>query len=156
MAGNPFEGTFDACAFAQETERENGILAAPASNAQAALALAGGYSPTGLERPFANKILLIEGSYIAGTTHVEGLEEMLSGVQVGDRLEFQRDLENLFDEWAIKVILPGKGRVGFVPADTNQILARLMDGGKCVFGQVSGIEQLGHWIKVSMEVYLDD
>lgn len=156
MVDNPIDSMVGASDFAEWPEGGSGALMAPAPNAESALAIAGQYAASGLEKPFANKILLIEGSYIAGTTHVEGLEEMLSGVQVGDRLDFRRDPENLFDEWAIKVILPGKGRVGFVPADTNQILARLMDGGKCVFGQVSGIEQLGHWTKVSMEVYLDD
>lgn len=156
MADNACEGMVGGFGFARGPEQADGILAAPASNAGTALVLAGQYSPSVLEKPFANKILLLEESYVAGTTHVEGLEEMLSEVRVGDRLDFQRDPENILDEWAIKVILPGKGRVGFVPADTNQILARLMDGGKCVFGQVSGIEQLGHWTRVSMEVYLDD
>ena len=156
MADSPIDSLVSCSGSAERPEVEGGTLIAPVSNTESALALIGQYAASGLEKPFANKILLIEGSYIAGTTHVEGLEEMLSGVQVGDRLDFRRDPENLFDEWAIKVILPGKGRVGFVPADTNRILARLMDGGKCVFGQVSGIEQLGHWTKVSMEVYMDD
>lgn len=109
-----------------------------------------------LEKPFSNRILLLDDAYVAGTTHVDGIEEMLKDVQPGDRIEFLRDPENIFDEWAIKVILPGKGRIGFVPEDLNQIVARLMDGGKCVFGQVTGVEKLGRWMKVSMEVFLDD
>ena len=40
-----------------------------------------------------------------------------------------RDAGNLHDRWAIKVMHEGK-RLGFVPCDVNEILARLMDGGK--------------------------
>lgn len=117
----------------------------------------GGNAACGLpEKPFSNQILLLDDAYVAGTTHVEGIEEMLEGVKPGDRVDFLRDPDNYYDEWAIKVILPGKGRIGFLPDDLNQIIARLMDGGKCVFGQITDIEKLGRWMRVSMEVYLDD
>lgn len=137
-------------------EALEGLLAPSSSHTGAALSLIDRLPGSGLEKPFSNKLLILDGTYIAGTTHVEGIEEMLADVQMGDRVEFQRDPQNIFDEWAIRVMLPGKGRIGFVPADLNQIIARLMDGGKCVFGQIVDIEQLGRWTKVSMEVYLDD
>lgn len=105
--------------------------------------------------PFTNKICLIEDTHIAGTTHVEGIDGIVEQVTKGQDLRFERDKGNLHDYWAIKVFA-GNDRVGFVPCDINEILARMMDGGKRVFGAFAYGEKLGRWNKLHMEVYLDD
>jgi len=66
-----------------------------------------------------------------------------------------RDAGNLHDRWAIKVMHEGK-RLGFVPCDVNEILARLMDGGKKLTGTVFEREVRGQWNKLHMEVTLVD
>ena len=89
--------------------------------------------------PFQSKIALIEGARIAGTTHICGIGEP----------------GNLADYWAIKVYA-GDDRIGFVPADCNEVLARLMDGGKALSGRLTGKEKVGTWNKLRMDVSLDD
>ena len=59
------------------------------------------------------------------------------------------------DAWAIKVFA-GEERIGYVPADCNEIIARLMDGGKALSVRLTGKEKLGTWNKLHMEVSLDD
>ena len=130
------------------------LTAETISGALALISQAGG--AVSIPKPFENKICLVDDGYVAGSSHVDGIEEMVEGLESGTKLEFQRDPENRFDSNAIKVFLPGKGRIGFVPVDCNQIIARLMDGGKHVFGEVTELDHFGCWIRIGMGVYLDD
>jgi len=129
------------------------IAAIGASNIIAAAAAAG--SPLSVPVPFQNKIVLIEDARVAGTTHVKGIDGTVEGLEVGTALRFERDPGNLADCWAIKVYA-GEDRVGYVPADCNEIIARLMDGGKAISGKLTAKEKIGNWNKLHMEVSLDD
>ena len=104
--------------------------------------------------PFQNRIVLIDDARVAGTTHVPSIDRIVEGLQVGMDLRFERDPGNLVDCWAIKVFA-GSECIGFVPADCNEVLARLMDGGKALSAKLTGKEKLGTWNKLHMEVSLD-
>ena len=95
---------------------------------------------------------------------IDGDEARGSGRTVGQVNLFQAvesvaDLTTRFGghEAAVGVTLPaGDDKIGFVPADCNEVLARLMDGGKALSGKLTGKEKLGTWNKLHMEVSLDD
>ena len=112
-------------------------------------------APLSVPVPFQSKIVLIEDTRVAGTSHVKGIDGIVEGLEVGVELRFERDPGNLADGWAIKVYA-GVERIGYVPADCNEIIARLMDGGKAVSGILTGKEKVGNWNKLHMEVSLDD
>ena len=112
-------------------------------------------TPLSIPVPFQSKIVLIEDTRVAGTTHIRGIDEVVERLEVGAELRFEREPGNLADYWAIKVYA-GDDRIGFVPADCNEVLARLMDGGKALSGKLTGKEKLGTWNKLHMEVSLDD
>ena len=114
-----------------------------------------GGSGLSVPMPFANRIVLLEDAHIAGTTHVRGIDEIAEQMQEGQELVLKRDTGNTQDAWAIRVLFDGK-KVGYVPADRNEVIARLMDGGKKVGATISDKELLGTWHKIHMEVYLDD
>lgn len=105
--------------------------------------------------PFGNQICLAEDMVVAGTSHVPNIDRIAERLGAGDELRFERDKGNLHDAWAVKV-LAGSERVGFVPCGNNEMIARMMDGGKRVFGKVVAKERRGTWNKIHMEVYLDD
>jgi len=105
--------------------------------------------------PFQNKIVLIDDTRIAGTTHIKGIDAIAEGLQENCELRFEREPGNLADSWAIKVYA-GAVKIGYVPADCNEILARLMDGGKALSGKLIAKEKVGNWNKLHMEVSLDD
>ncbi len=109
----------------------------------------------GVPVPFQNKIVLIEDTRIAGTTFVHGINEIVEKLEIDADLRFEREPDNLADAWAIKVFA-GDDPIGFVPADCNEVLARLMDGGKALSAKLTGKEKLGTWNKLHMEVSLDD
>ena len=87
---------------------------------------------------------------LAGATGANG-----ASLSVPLPFTFEREPGNLFDAWAIRVFAGGD-RLGFVPCDQNEIIARLMDGGKSIGAKVTAMEKIGRWNKIHMEVYLDD
>lgn len=107
-------------------------------------------------RPFSQPICLVPDTRVAGTTHVAGIERLARGLSEGDRLRLERDVDNRYDRWCIRV-LNGEGeRLGHVCADVNEIPARLMDGGKRLFAEVTGVELRGGWWRIGIGVWLDD
>lgn len=119
-------------------------------------ALTGGQSDSmSVPMPFTTRIVLLEGAHIAGTTHIQYIDEIAEGLKVGQDLTLQRETGNRYDKWAI-LVFKGTTKLGYVTADRNEVLARLMDGGKKLGATITGKEQLGSWHKVLMEVYLED
>lgn len=106
--------------------------------------------------PFSKKICLTENMLVAGTTHAPNIEESVADLQAGARLRFMRAPSNPYDQWAIEVYDPQDRRVGFLPADSNEMIARMMDAGKLIYGEFTYASKRGSWNRVHMEVYLDD
>ncbi|WP_165170336.1 MULTISPECIES: HIRAN domain-containing protein [unclassified Adlercreutzia] len=101
-------------------------------------------------------LCLVKGTTVAGTRHVAGVRDLVGGLQAGSRLAFERDRDNLYDEWAVRVLDGARNRIGYVSCECNEVVARLMDGGKHVFGVFEGASQVESWTRVEMGVYLDD
>ena len=106
--------------------------------------------------PFAHPICLVPMTRVAGTTHVKGIAEIAERLSEGDRLRLERDTRNRYDQWTIRVYDDAGNRIGFVSADVNEIPARLMDGGKSLFAEVTDVQLVGRWWRIGMGVWLDD
>lgn len=106
-------------------------------------------------KPFSQEIFLIE-VHIAGTTHIDNIDllghKLVSGVEV----QFFREPNNKYDSRAIVVKDKEGNKLGYIPRDKNEILSRLMDAGKLLYGKVKSKEKVGEWVKIEMEVYLKD
>lgn len=109
-----------------------------------------------LPKPYGNRICLIPDTRIAGTTHVPGIERLIEALHEGDELRLERDPSNHYDRWAIRVLNSQGTKLGFIPADQNEVVARLMDGGKRIIAKVTGVELIDRWYKIGIEVWLDD
>lgn len=136
------------------TGGQSGALAAIGASALMNAADAAG-TPLSVPVPFQNEIVLVERARIAGTARVHGIDAIVAGLEDGCALQLEREPGNLADRWAIRVSAGGK-KLGYVPADCNEVLARLMDGGKALSGKLVGREKTGNWNKLYMEVALDD
>ena len=106
-------------------------------------------------KPFEHEIFLFD-TYVAGTTHVTGIEDLAPHLAVGDRLEFFREPENLYDNQAIVVKNADGIKIGYVPKSDNAVFSRLMDAGKLVFGKITSKEMKGKWLKLGIGIYLRD
>lgn len=106
-------------------------------------------------KPFMRDVFLFD-TFIAGTTHIEGIEELAAHLNAGDQLDFFREPENHFDPKAI-VIKTGDGvKIGYVPMEDNVIFSRLMDAGKLLFGKITAKETKGKWIQIKIAIYLHE
>ncbi|MCI5727714.1 MAG: HIRAN domain-containing protein [Clostridium sp.] len=108
-----------------------------------------------IPKPFEKDIFLFD-TYVAGTTHIEGIEELEQYLNVEDKLDFFREPDNKYDEQAIMIKTVNGVKIGYVPKKDNVIFARLMDAGKLLFGRISAKEKKGNWIKINIKVYLHE
>ena len=108
-----------------------------------------------IPKPFEKDIFLFD-TYVAGTTHIEGIEELEPHLNNEDKLDFFREPDNRYDEQAI-VIKTGDGvKIGYVPKQDNVIFARLMDAGKLLFARIASKEKKGTWVKIDIKVFLHE
>lgn len=114
-------------------------------------------SETGIEipKPFERDIYLFD-TYVAGTSHVEGIDAIAGQLQEGDRLVFYREPENEYDSQAIRIETLRQEKIGYVPRLDNVIFSRLMDAGKVLFAKVIEKETRGNWEKISIQIYLHE
>ena len=136
-----------------ETNTQNAITVVNAGSILAASDAQG--TPLSVPVPFQNEIVLFEDMRIAGTTHIDDIDDIVDELPLESKLRLVREKDNLVDCWAIRVFV-GESPIGYVPADCNEVLARLMDGGKALSATLVSKEKLGRWNKLHMEVILDD
>ena len=106
-------------------------------------------------QPFERDIFLFD-TYVAGTTYIDGLEELEPYLNNEDKLDFFREPDNKYDKHAIIIKTVSGVKIGYVPRQDNIIFARLMDSGKLLFGRISAKEKTGSWVKISIKVYLHE
>lgn len=106
-------------------------------------------------KPFSQEIFLIE-VHIAGTMHIDNIDVLEPELTEGVEVQFFREPNNQYDSKAIVVKDKEGNKLGYIPKDKNEILSRLMDAGKLLYGKVKTKEKIGDWVKIEMEVYLKD
>ena len=117
--------------------------------------LTGSFGKDGLPLPYVKEIFLME-CHIAGTSYRENIKEIEKELQEKDLLVFKRETDNQHDKLAI-VIFDTKGqKLGYVPRDRNEVIARLMDAGKLIFGKLERKEWQNDWLKADIRVYMRD
>lgn len=108
-----------------------------------------------IPKPFEKDIFLFE-TYIAGTTHIEGIEELSEHLDKDEKLSFFREPNNEYDKEAIVIKTANGVKLGYVPKKDNVIFARLMDAGKLLFGKISKKEKKGSWVKIDIKIFLHE
>ena len=106
-----------------------------------------------LPKPFERDIYLFD-TYVAGTSHIEGIENIGESLKDGDRLVFYREPENEHDPQAIRI--ENLEKIGYVPRKDNVVFSRLMDAGKVLFAKVIEKEMKGKWLKIKIKIYLHE
>ena len=110
-------------------------------------------------KPFSKQIFLMEMP-VAGCNHVRRIKSYLREIEIGDRLILLREPQNEYDDLAILVNNEKGHKLGYIPRKNNQIIARLMDVGKLIYGVVTAKkspEDDGFpWNAVTVAVYMED
>ena len=100
------------------------------------------------------KDILVLECLVAGTSfrNLQNVEpELLQKVQ----LEIVREAKNKFDKFAVALHFK-KNKIGYIPKEKNETIARLMDVGKSFFATIETKEIEGNWLKIEIKVYLKD
>ena len=113
------------------------------------------FGKDGLPLPYVKEIFLMK-CHIAETSYRGNIKEIEKELQEKDLLVFKRESDNRYDELAI-VIFDTKGqKLGYVPRDRNEVIARLMDAGKLIFGKLERKQWKDDWLKADIRVYMRD
>ncbi len=105
--------------------------------------------------PFSREIFLFD-TYVAGTSYVEGIEELEPHLKVGDRITFIREPDNPYDSQAIRIENADGVKIGYVPRNDNPVFARLMDAGKLLVGRITHKKMDGRWLLIRIDIFLQD
>ena len=98
--------------------------------------------------------LLVQSSPLAGFRYAEA-RELWPQLQVGDRLELQREPDNRFDGNAVRVLWRGR-KLGYVPRRENGALAWGMDRGERVGARISRLAAHPNPARrIEFEVYVE-
>ena len=114
-------------------------------------------SGSGVPMPFVQELFLIECE-IAGTGFVKNILEKASALKVGEVVSLVREANNKYDSLAIRVDNSSGEKLGYVPRKKNEILARLLDGGKMLYGTVSEkeISEYSNWVDITIRICMKD
>ena len=95
-------------------------------------------------------------THIAGTTYIEGIEELAPYLNIGDKLDLYREPDNPYDSKAIVIKNADGVKIGYVPRADNAVFSRLMDAGKLLFGKITDKKMKGDWLKIDIGIYLHE
>ncbi len=124
-------------------------------NAKGLIEVIGGKNGFDLSKPFSREIFLID-THIAGTSYVPNIDIIGEKLVRGTKLNFFREPDNRYDKLAIVIKDLYGNKIGYVPRKTNEILARLMDAGKLIYGVVKEKELVGNWYNIDIKIFLYD
>lgn len=125
------------------------------TNSGGLVGLMHGQGGLAVPQPFERDIFLFDSS-VAGTSFVEGLEELEPHLNIGDRLQFFREPDNPHDKQAIVIRNKDGVKIGYVPRADNVVFARLMDAGKNLFGEITKKSMRGKWLDIKIKIYLHE
>lgn len=109
-----------------------------------------------LPAPFAQQIVLIERTWLAGSRALPRVSKLAVVLTAEQELTLRRDVGNANNEYAIDVFTAGGDKLGQLRASESGIIARLMDAGKHVFARVLNVERGAAGPRIFVEVVLDD
>ncbi|MEN9447044.1 MAG: hypothetical protein RJA25_334 [Bacteroidota bacterium] len=101
-----------------------------------------------------SKDITVLDCLVAGTSfyNVKSIETELNE---NDKLDLQREPSNEYDEFAIAIYYKEQ-KIGFIPKIKNESVARLLDAGKKFHAVIKTKNWEGNWLKLSIEVVLND
>lgn len=121
----------------------------PLNDKLLALIGTGGINSLGLPK---QEIFLLD-IIVAGTTHVDNIQELKKQIVPGTLLKMVRRPKNIYDEKAIALFM-GADRIGYVPQTLNLIISRLMDAGKEFYAKVTSVTERGEWVRIDAKIYM--
>ena len=100
------------------------------------------------------KDILVLECIVAGTSF-RNLTNIEKSLEAKAAISLKREAKNKFDEFAIALYFE-KNKIGYLPKDKNEVIARLMDAGKQFYSIIEAKEWEGNWLRLDIKTYLKD
>ena len=91
---------------------------------------------------------------VAGTSY-QSLKEIEKEIIHNAVFDLTREPTNKFDKRAIAIYY-NKNKIGYIPKEKNEVIANLMDAGKKFSAKLISKLWEGNWLKIVVEIYLND
>ena len=108
----------------------------------------------GLPKPFIQEVELLDCN-VAGTSFLD-LDDIEPKLKKHQLLMLKREPNNEYDSNAIIILTEEGQKLGYVPQEKNEVLSKLMDAGKLLFGRLDEKNWVDGWLKLDIQVYLRD
>ncbi len=108
----------------------------------------------GLNTNILPKDILVLKTIIAGTSFRK-LQEIEPQLIEETKLELVREPNNEYDEFAVALHF-NKSKIGYIPKDDNEVIARLIDAGKPFYATIENKEWEGSWLRLEVNIFLKD
>ena len=108
----------------------------------------------GLPKPFVQEVELLDCN-VAGTSFLD-LDDIEPKLKKHQLLMLKREPNNEYDNHAILILTEEGQKLGYVPQEKNEVLSKLMDAGKLLFGRLDEKSWVEDWLKLDIQVYLRD
>ena len=106
--------------------------------------------------PSPRGICVVERTVVAGTKHIPRIRSIAETLHQGVCLRLERESSNSHDMYAVKILTNAGLLLGYLSCEFNEVISRLLDGGKHLHAVVLGVGNVGSWTKIEMAVVLDD
>ncbi len=100
------------------------------------------------------KEILVLECLVAGTSFRK-LQDLEPELKSEVKIELKRDPTNEHDKMAVELLF-NKNKIGYIPKEKNEVIARLLDAGKTFFGILHAKEWEGNWLRLDIKIYLKD
>jgi hypothetical protein len=102
---------------------------------------------------FKKEILVLE-CMVAGTSFRK-LDTIEADLAATVKLDIKREGKNEFDKFAVALYYKTV-KVGYIPKDKNEVIARLMDAGKAFYATIEAKDWEGTWLRLDVKIYIKD
>ena len=111
-------------------------------------------SKGGLDIDVLAKDILVLQCIVAGTSFRK-LDKIEGRLDAQVKIICKREANNEHDEFAVALYFEDK-KIGYIPREKNEVIARLMDAGKRFFAVIEAKEKEGNWLRLDVKLYLKD
>lgn len=114
------------------------------------------FSNGSLPMPFESEIFLLKVK-IAGLSYYE-VSQIKNQLKNEDRLILKREPNNKYDKLAIEVYYNKNIKLGYVPRNKNEVIARLMDAGKIIYGIINSfnLNEYNDYLEIDMDIFMKE
>lgn len=114
------------------------------------------FSKGSLPMPFESEIFLLKVK-IAGLIYYEA-SQVKNELKNEDKLILKREPDNKYDKLAIEVYYNKNIKLGYVPRNKNEVIARLMDAGKIIYGLINSFNsnEYNDYLEIDIDIFMKE